>query len=455
MYQPFALRLWGYTQCLLKTHNIDASAFVKNFLTKFANGNIGANAIRTGLVRSLAVAIMLAFSLVMAKLLGPTDYGIFAFTWSWLIVLATIATLGTDVLVVREISREEAGAAESQGVVRWSLRLILVMSAVVIAVALLLKGYFAKSVGSADDTVFYVMLAGIPLLASVKLVQGVLQAHGKSAASQLPQFVLVPLITMLVFAVGFSLEQRGVNAALISMLLAMVASILWGIGYYVREVESPVAPLATASSNDWLPGTAALGAVGIASMANEQIGVILLGSCGQPEAAGAFDIIRKMALVVAMGLMMVNVPLAPVIARKLESGETESLQRDVKSAVRFASLISLLIAALIVLLGKYALELLNPGYVEAYPALLILLIGQLINVAAGPVWLILNMAGMVRYAALGLVVGATVNILVSLLLIPDYGITGVAIGAVTGTIVWNLIQLYFVRRKLGINAGVF
>ena len=401
----------------------------------------------------LAIGILLVFSLVMAKALGAASYGVFAYIWSWLIVLATIATFGTDVLVVREIAKTD----HTTGVVKWSIRRILSASVCVVLAAYFLRDLFAVSRDAAGMLGFYAMLVCIPLLAFVRLLQGILQAHGLSAQSQLPQLILMPLLTLGFAGVLFLSGDLNVGTAMAGMMLALAGSLAWAVWYYLRKVHRsrPVLDVTSGVDHkDWMVGALALSSVAVASMANEQIGVLLLGGFGYAESAGAFDIVRKMAIVVSLGLMMVNVPLAPTIARKLAVNEVDNLQKEIKSAVRFAFAVSLVIALFMLLLGKPVLGLLDPRYEAVYPALMILVAGQLVNVASGPVWLVLNMAGLVRYAAAGLVAGAAVNILISSLLLHDHGAFGVAIGSVAGLVTWNMVQLYFVRKNLAINASI-
>jgi O-antigen/teichoic acid export membrane protein len=46
------------------------------------------------------------------------------------------------------------------------------------------------------------------------------------------------------------------------------------------------------------------------------------------------------------------------------------------------------------------------------------------------------------------------NVLLSLALIPPFGLIGAAIATAFSTIAWNLAALVFVRRKLGVNPTI-
>ena len=48
-------------------------------------------------------------------------------------------------------------------------------------------------------------------------------------------------------------------------------------------------------------------------------------------------------------------------------------------------------------------------------------------------------------------VSVVMNILLNILLIKDYGIEGVAIATAVSMAAWNLIMLYYLRKKTGIN----
>ena len=85
--------------------------------------------------------------------------------------------------------------------------------------------------------------------------------------------------------------------------------------------------------------------------------------------------------------------------------------------------------------------------------MIILAVGQLLNVASGPVGTILSMSRQERFVGIGMLASVVCNILLNYLLIPQYGVNGAAIATAISVGVWNLLMIVFAKRILGINAN--
>jgi O-antigen/teichoic acid export membrane protein len=91
----------------------------------------------------------------------------------------------------------------------------------------------------------------------------------------------------------------------------------------------------------------------------------------------------------------------------------------------------------------------------AYPALVILTIGQFINALAGPVGYLMTMTRYQNEAALILVVSAGLNIGLNIFLIPAYGLIGAALATAGSMIFWNFAMVVLTKKRLKINPTIF
>lgn len=99
------------------------------------------------------------------------------------------------------------------------------------------------------------------------------------------------------------------------------------------------------------------------------------------------------------------------------------------------------------------LAVFGPEFSASYLPMIILAVGQLLNVASGPVGTILSMSRQERFVGIGMSVSVICNILLNYLLIPRYGINGAAIATAVSVGIWNLLMVVFAKRILGVNAG--
>jgi O-antigen/teichoic acid export membrane protein len=119
-------------------------------------------------------------------------------------------------------------------------------------------------------------------------------------------------------------------------------------------------------------------------------------------------------------------------------------------------LFAFVVALIFVIFGKPLLAFaFGPGLVEAYPSLLILLVGQLFNSFVGSVGYLLNMAG---YEKDVLKITGVSTILISILTLtitPIWGIIGGAIASSATLIISQIVMHKLVHNKLGIVSHMF
>jgi O-antigen/teichoic acid export membrane protein len=94
-------------------------------------------------------------------------------------------------------------------------------------------------------------------------------------------------------------------------------------------------------------------------------------------------------------------------------------------------------------------------YAAAQSTLAILALGQMANVATGPVATLLVMTGHERNAIIGIAAGAFLNIVFAFALIPTMDSAGAAVAAAIAIATSNLSLVVVSWRKLGIEPSAF
>ena len=153
--------------------------------------------------------------------------------------------------------------------------------------------------------------------------------------------------------------------------------------------------------------------------------------------------------------MIINPTLSPIVSKLHTAGQRVRLQRGITRVARIGLLLSLPVALFLIIFGDWFLSLFGPGYTEGEIALGILSVGQVINVAAGSVAMILVMTGNERIAALGVAMSTIVNISLNAILIPVWGIEGAAIATTTSIVLWNALLVRYTCKQLGVDPTAF
>lgn len=103
-----------------------------------------------------------------------------------------------------------------------------------------------------------------------------------------------------------------------------------------------------------------------------------------------------------------------------------------------------------VLVPGFVMGLFGPEFEVGASVLVILALGQFVNVSTGSVGFVLIMTGRERMARNNAAVAAGVNIVLQVLLIPRFGAVGAAIATAVSVALLNLTAAYLVHRSLGI-----
>ena len=85
--------------------------------------------------------------------------------------------------------------------------------------------------------------------------------------------------------------------------------------------------------------------------------------------------------------------------------------------------------------------------------LCIVAIGQLTNAAFGSVAALLNMTGHEKDTMRGMFIAFVVNVVLNLVLVPEYGMVGAATATAISIFILNAVLRYYVKKRLGIESS--
>ena len=406
-------------------------------------------------VKAVGAGLAFALNIVIAQMTDPATYGIFVFTLGWVALAALGMRLGLDTLVVRLVASYRTTPEQIPAVITWAYKRLLVQTGVVLLLAALT---LIATRSSLSDTQFTTLLFAAPLLIVVSwnsITQSIVQGFGRATAL-VPDQVIRPGVFLAILGVWMlfvRLSPTSVQLILASALAGTVAlsvSSLWSRRLVGTDVQAQTAT--EPKDHAWGRGLTPLFLITGASVLLSQTDVLLLGILGDDASVGIYAAAGRIVVLVTFALTAINTVLAPMIANLWRARELPKLQSLVLTGVRISFGISIVLSAGLWIGAEAVMSLFGTEFVAAVPALQILLIGHVVNAFVGSVGVIQMMTGHERAAALFMGIAVVVNILLNLLLIPQYGIIGAAISTACATTLWNICGAIFVRRKLGIRS---
>lgn len=418
--------------------------------------SLSKNSTITIFLRVLGAALVLSLQVLLARMLGVKEYGIYSYVISWISIISLIGTLGFDTTLARfvPVYIQQKQWSLFQGIVSYSFKLTLVYSVLVI---LFIAAVLLPSSGlSASNTT---LLFALPLIALIVLTSvriALLRSMKRYVAALFPETILKPLLfislVVIYYIYGVSLSSK--EAVILHILVAFVSFIVASI--YLKKIvhnkiryEEPVY-----KKKSWLltslPALIISGSVYIISQAD----IIMLGFLMDYSDSGIYASSARLAELSIFFMAAVNFVIAPMISESYHKGDIDDLKILVLKGTRISFIFSFLVSLFFLSYGKIFLNLFGEEFIFGYKALLILIFGHLVNAASGPVGLLLTLTGNQISAAKIMSVCVVINLLLNFLFIPEFGLVGAALSTMIATVFWNIVMLIKVYRVLGFSSFI-
>lgn len=419
---------------------------------RLLKGAAGAFAVN---VAGMGVGFLL--QIVLARLLGLHEYGLFLYLSTWVTVLSLLCIRGFDAGALRYIPQY---LARSQlralaGFMRFARRRTLSAS-IALGVVLLLAVTVSAATGGLDDVAAYVMaVLLLPVTVHLQLNAYFLLGLRRTTTAQALQLIARPALlaggAAAIYYASVAAPKAGevlLVAVLATGLVAMTEA--WAVrrAAHLDHVADPEED----ADSGWAQTAWSLLLITLGQQILTSGDLLIVGMFLSPSDAGVYGAAAKLATLVGFATMSINLVLAPAISDLYHRGERELLQRAVIVMTRVALGYAILAAAVLILAGERLLDLFGAGFDRGYWILVVLAMGQLVMAVNGAVGFLMTMTG--HHDAALVVVGfaAAAMVGLSFFLLPSWGTLGVAAAASLALALRSALLGRFVWRQLHISA---
>jgi len=402
----------------------------------------------------LTTVLSFALSLLITHQIRATEFGLYSIALVTVLLGQVPATLGLDVGTVRFVAlRASAGDARgARATLQAALGIVTLVSGGLAALLYwqapwLSESFFQKP--AAADLVRLVALS-LPALALTRVVIGGLQGLGVMRYSALVNPVRVGsniAVALPVLLLGHG--ARGLAAAFLVTswsTLAVAAALLGAVmprAFVPARRKAGVGQLLRFS----LPQT-------LTTLLLQTIlwtDALLLGRLRPAAEVAVYTIVQRLLSPAQTVSTSTGQMFAPRIATEDARGDRTTLEVMLKRVTYWNVSLAIPVFALLLLVPEALLGIFGPAYRTGAQALTILAAGQLFNAATGPLGQVINMSGRPYLTLVNNAAVAALNIVLCLILIPRYGLTGAACSTTASLTLVNLVKLAQVRALFGIN----
>ncbi len=413
------------------------------------------NAALIGLGNILGNIFKYGNNLLIQRGFGAASYGLYTLGMSMVTLFVAVFNLGLDDAMVRYVSIYRS---RKQGDI---LRGLTLFCSILAAVGGMIGGLFllflAPSLAALRHTpavapLLVLMALLIPLMSVQQLWSSGLQGFKAFKNRILLQRIIIPgLLTILLIVVIIFFHS--ITAVVIASILSTAVSALLNMQIFfgmIKRLKSRGARVY--DIREWSGFAIPNFLTSIVDTALDATDTLLLAYFVSSNAElGRYAAANKISIFIAVPLLTLNVTFAPTIAELFSKGEKKTLSIMFQVVTKWVISFSLPICLIAMLFSRSLLAISGQSFVDAWPLLLALAVGNMLNAGTGPVGYMLSMTGHQRLTFLNSLTAIVVNVVLGVILTPHYGALGTAIATGMALSVVNLMRLLQVHLLLKIH----
>ena len=411
------------------------------------------------IIRVVSAAMAYLSQILLARWMGGSDYGVYVYVWTWVLLLGSMMDFGISASAQKIIPecRASGDTALLRGFLSGSRWMTLVVSAIVSALLAGIIKVLSPWLDPNSIVPLYIGCITLPAFVVANTQDGIARSHDWMRLGLIPQFIvrqsLIIGFTAGAFALGFNL---GATAAMLASAAAVWLAMIGQMIVLNRRLRSHVEPGPKAYDfRGWLVVSLPILLVESFYLLLSYTDVLVLQQFRSSEEVGVyFAVVKTLALVSFIHYAM-SATTAHRFAEYHALGDKARLSAYVAHAIKWTFWPSLAATIVLLALGKPLLWLFGPQFVIGYDIMFIAAIGLVARSAIGPVERLLNMLGHQMICALAYALAFVANLVLCILLVPKFGGHGAAAATSIALVFETVLLFWIVRKRLGLHVLAF
>jgi O-antigen/teichoic acid export membrane protein len=411
------------------------------------------------IIRVVSAALAYFSQILLARWMGGSDYGIYVYVWTWVLLLGSMMDFGISASAQKIIPEYRAAGDHAllRGFLSGSRWMTGMVSA---ALSLLLAGLvraLSPWIEPGSVVPLYLGCLTLPAFVVANTQDGIARSHDWMRLGLMPQFIvrqaLIIGFTAGAFALGF---QLGATTAMLASLAAVWVAMIGQMIVLNRRLGGHIEPGPKAYDfRGWLKTSLPILLVESFYLLLSYTDVLVLQQFRSSQEVGVyFAVVKTLALVSFIHYAM-SATTAHRFTEYHAAGDKERLAAYVSHAITWTFWPSLAATVTLLALGKPLLWLFGPQFVGGYDIMFVAAIGLVVRSAIGPVERLLNMLGHQHICALAYALAFAMNLALCVMLVPKFGGYGAAAATSLSLTFETVLLFWIVRNRLGLHVLAF
>lgn len=411
-------------------------------------------------LRISSKVINFGIAILLARWLGQASFGVYTLAFAWAGMLVTPALLGMDRLGMREVS--QGYIEKNWGLVKaflvWSFSRAI-KSSLVVAALMAGISFWAYHDEPAIRNAFLTASLLIPPTVLVRRLQSAHDGFKNMVLGRLPDMLLQPVVFVVCVAwMYWFLPDYFSPASVLGLYFGTTVLFSWSITSWLLKRIIPNEVLHAQPEGDtkaWNKSSIIFLAITFMFVADSRASILLLGALSSKSDVAIYGTLTRVVDILPFLLASLGAPVSRLGLQYYRQGEHKKLQRLLTRTARLVTLIGLPFGVLLILFGRQYLMIFGSEYLPGYPGLILLTLGEIINLATGLSGVFLSMTKHETTTAKIVSLGLALNLTLGWLLIPRFGIMGAAISEIS-SIAFRCAGLSFLTWKIvGVDPTAF
>lgn len=403
----------------------------------------------------IAYALRYVIFIIATRGVGVDAYGIYSLGMSWITIASTIAVLGVDIGVVRYVSifRGKNDVSRIKGTLFNSLGIVIIAGVVVGILAFLLAPALSQKIYQKPDLtpILQLFAVSVPFFSATMIMLGGTQGFLKMQYTVYISNLFVPLgrvvLSLLFLAVG--LNVMGLVWAYVIPVVVGAFGAFFLLNKTFHLFDHTIQAIGV--TRELLKFSTPLVVLDVLQLVGGQTELLFLGLFANAADVGIYSAALTMSLIAVVILGAFNSVFSPMVSDLHQRHLMDQLRRLYCLTTKWALTLALPVSLVMFLFPAPLLSISGRGFTDASQVLVILVIGQLVQVAIGSSGTVLMMSGRSKLSLGISLFKLVVSIILDLLLIPKFNLFGAAIASTCVLILTSMLSLLIVYKQLRLH----
>jgi O-antigen/teichoic acid export membrane protein len=403
----------------------------------------------TFVIKLLGLGIAFLFQIIIGRFLEPEYYGLYTMFLTYTDIFLIISVLGMDRNLIKEIPKIIDDSLKGKSYLFFTMRVATILFLIISIFILIFHGALSISFN-----MLHLLLLMLLIKVFINLIDGYLQGNGLIVKVTFLNTLFNNFLKIILFFLLIFFEVDGLYSALLSFIGSEFLTLLLRlviINKSIRIKGSGYNRLPVNESKTFLKYSITVSLISGVGVLLQNVDKIFIANYLSLSDVGIYKVAQNYVGLISV-FVTPFIAFWPVISKLYSENKLVEIEYHMKSIVKIVTFLVVPMFFLFLFLNSKLLQVFGENYVtkEAQAVLIILAFAFLVDAISGPIGSILTMTKYAKFALINNLICLTINIILNVVLIKTYGITGVAIATAISIIIMNLIAIIEVKVLLGI-----